>query len=334
MKINLISFYFLFGITVFFNSEIYAQRVPKLSVIETITNSRCGVCAFRVPRMQQNLSPFEGEFISLTYFAPFPYSNCPFHQLNPPLYNSRISYYSPSGTPTVYVNGLRFSQGDSIIPQQFMRDLIEETASVNMELQMRNTDTVQITIHNIDETEGAAKQLLLWVVQQEIIGGPLANYQRHINVVLDAPLGYQGVTVTMPAQGESVQINVQILPQVIINAGTHAVVAYLQNTNNSTINQAAIVAIEEPNRTQTASVNEKKLEIFPNPSNDYITIKQPDINLGESNIEIITIDGKLMQKSTLSTGTINIKDLPNGNYILRLTSGREIWNGKFIKTDQ
>ena len=67
--------------------------------------------------------------------------------------------------------------------------------------------------------------------------------------------------------------------------------------------------------------------IYPNPSNDFINLK----NLNSiSEYEIINLSGKII-KTGISEGVIEIKNLDNGIYFIRIKSRNNHQVLKFIK---
>jgi len=68
---------------------------------------------------------------------------------------------------------------------------------------------------------------------------------------------------------------------------------------------------------------ELKLNIFPNPSNDFIAIQIIGLNMENLSIELLDATGKLVQKSTINAGATNTyldtKTLYAGNYLVRIT---------------
>jgi len=67
-----------------------------------------------------------------------------------------------------------------------------------------------------------------------------------------------------------------------------------------------------------------EMNIFPNPTKDYIQI-QTDKRI--DNIEILSVDGKLIKKITANKNKFNISDLENGVYFVKI--GNKVH--KFIK---
>ena len=66
-----------------------------------------------------------------------------------------------------------------------------------------------------------------------------------------------------------------------------------------------------------------KVNVFPNPSNDFIAIQIEGLNKENLNIELFDITGKLVQKSTINAGATNTyldtKILYAGSYVVKIS---------------
>jgi hypothetical protein len=79
-------------------------------------------------------------------------------------------------------------------------------------------------------------------------------------------------------------------------------------------------------------------QIFPNPATDKVTVQYYVPVHSEVTIEVLDINGKLAKKikpETLEEGNynteLNIADLPEGSYVIRLFNGKYHTHYKFIK---
>lgn len=71
----------------------------------------------------------------------------------------------------------------------------------------------------------------------------------------------------------------------------------------------------------------KEIQLFPNPANDYITIKSPESEGLE--VSIYDVQGRLLIEGY--SGSINISDLQKGIYVLRAKGQNNIYTRTFIK---
>ncbi len=85
------------------------------------------------------------------------------------------------------------------------------------------------------------------------------------------------------------------------------------------------IEVSDDSPDANASIN-----VYPVPANNYLKISHPK-DLQISTIRIIDTSGKIFLKSSLATDTINISNIPVGNYIIELSTESGIISKKFIK---
>ena len=119
------------------------------------------------------------------------------------------------------------------------------------------------------------------------------------------------------------------------NAGPGSSVDQLMRNIDSLIFKVAQNGLLVPNNTLGIKP-EKPVEtfrIYPNPASTYITLQGIPINQSAEFVIYNMVgtkvsEGKLLQGSQ---SNINIQNLPTGMYIIRLTTGKTIISGKFIR---
>jgi len=76
------------------------------------------------------------------------------------------------------------------------------------------------------------------------------------------------------------------------------------------------------------------LEILPNPASNFISFNIPDTSL-KSNVQVSNVMGGILLERNLSKDsdqyTLNVKDLPAGIYIIKLSQGNYNYSSKFVK---
>jgi len=75
------------------------------------------------------------------------------------------------------------------------------------------------------------------------------------------------------------------------------------------------------------NVKKINLSIYPNPTTDVLNIKTQDKIV---EVSVYDVTGKAIN-TKLIDGKINVNQLPKGNYILRITTDKAIYQEKFIK---
>jgi hypothetical protein len=87
-----------------------------------------------------------------------------------------------------------------------------------------------------------------------------------------------------------------------------------------------------PQGINDLSGTSKLLIIYPNPSSGIVTIETPSLS-AQSQLTILNVEGQniLTQQVTQSRTLIDVSNLPNGVYIVRIVSDGITGEGKFVK---
>lgn len=77
-----------------------------------------------------------------------------------------------------------------------------------------------------------------------------------------------------------------------------------------------------------------EMQIFPNPTSENISVQFPNFGMKNITLEVIDLNGQVIQTANFSTSkaNVNTSKLSNGIYFLRFTANDEIITKKFIKT--
>jgi len=91
-----------------------------------------------------------------------------------------------------------------------------------------------------------------------------------------------------------------------------------------------IIIVKEQNLGVSPFENDLKISIYPNPTSDYITIRSQTII---KNVQIVNIDGSIIKYLNPLNGKIDLSDLNNGLYFIKIINEyNQIVNKKIIKT--
>ncbi len=87
-----------------------------------------------------------------------------------------------------------------------------------------------------------------------------------------------------------------------------------------------------PNGILEEEIGATRVNLFPNPSTDFITFSIEDFN--NATYEIVNINGAIVKNGTLTTNNekVNITELANGNYFYKVIIGNKLYRGKFVAT--
>lgn len=83
-----------------------------------------------------------------------------------------------------------------------------------------------------------------------------------------------------------------------------------------------------PDASIAENTENNKIELYPNPATSNLTISTHDII---ENIQIQSVDGKVIQNIDTPSNTIDVSELPNGIYLIQVKTLTETYTLKFVK---
>ncbi len=107
------------------------------------------------------------------------------------------------------------------------------------------------------------------------------------------------------------------------------VIGEYRNLSNRIISVSQKI-ITEPSCNPILSTSKEadKFNIYPNPSEDFVQLNS---SLQLKTVEIVDLQGKIIENQTIENGQVSVKHLPKGKYILRLYGNdKKLINSKAI----
>lgn len=103
------------------------------------------------------------------------------------------------------------------------------------------------------------------------------------------------------------------------------------STNPNLTHSKRLAIRYEEHETSCIVIENAKIEIFPNPTTDFLNIETEEITNGT--ISIYSVNGSLVKEDVLSGShnSINVNALGNGNYFYTISCGDKEISGKFAK---
>ncbi|AZQ62302.1 T9SS type A sorting domain-containing protein [Flammeovirga pectinis] len=145
----------------------------------------------------------------------------------------------------------------------------------------------------------------------------------------------QANTVSWTLPTGAVIVDSLSLDQIVVNFtsvadGDHEVSVNASNDCGNSNTQTANVRISNCIVSAIISL-EQELSIYPNPSSDFMEIK--NLPIGQYEYSIVDTKGSvIVPKHQFDTKNIDIRELKSGNYFIRVINGGEIiYNAQFIK---
>lgn len=304
-------------------SVTYGQGVRKYITIEQISNSRCPICANRIPQFRNNISPYADDIQLIGYYAPVPYATCPYYLSNSNGNLARSTYYQIQGTPSVQVNGTNVNIGNGIVPTSYLEAIAGQLSPLEIRVTEsgQSSRSVSVTLKAHDEITTGNYRLYATVVEANVTGGPLPAYQQHHNVFRRFLHDNAGEPVTLPSAGDSLTLHYSYDTDPTWQADEIYVIVFVQNNDNREILNSGSSRDQLSSSAREASL--PILDIYPNPVADRLEIRLPLSGQG-AELQVISGSGTVLIHEQLSAPGGSVRSLDTGSwapglYIIRLT---------------
>lgn len=308
-------------------------QAKRYIFMEHFTNTRCGVCAGSNPGYYSLLNQYKGKYHHLSIHPQIPYSSCLLYQANKDDQSQRASFYAISGTPTVVFNGLTKKSAGSVTAALLDAELKKESP-----IQLVITETgsgvknATVEVKTLGDKPSGKYRIYTAIVEKELNYASPNGEKIHYDVFRDFMSASTGDPIELADKGGSVVKNfsIQLLPNWIENQ--MYVLAWIQEeTTKEVLNSGTrfdlVNSTEEGSRIQ--------FDIQPNPVNNRLAIQFPGQSLGQAQLSITNLFGKVLHESKVSLNSesieFNVQHYNKGIYFVKIQNGRFSQMKKWIK---
>jgi hypothetical protein len=235
--------------------------------------------------------------------------------------DGRANYYGVyGGTPTLVIQGSPIPAGQSYSSAALFNPFNGQTSPVSIsvsQINLNDSAEVQITIRTIAQTMMSDVTLFAALSEDTLNYNAPNGEDFHYDVFRKALLGNSGQSVTLPALGDSLVIDLKtwINPSWIRNQLSTLVI--LQETANKSVIQAEKSQGIESAITSNNTIAHLNSRVFPNPVSDKLIISIESVN--PINYEIINSTGLMIQSGVFNQSTeISMQQYARGIYFLKL----------------
>jgi hypothetical protein len=170
----------------------------------------------------------------------------------------------------------------------------------------------------------------------------MRNKRLKVSTLLMISLGLTGIQAqtmyVMEKSGTQTSYTLSDIQKMSFSSGKIMVCKTIGNTDAYALTD--IRYLNFTNLSTGVSIVEKqdllnKFQIFPNPVGDELNIKLAPLESQHANMEILSIDGKVVYKKVLQLSTeihqVNVSALPKGMYLCSIKLGKSTGSIKFLK---
>ncbi len=253
-----------------------------------------------------------------------------------PVSEDYYSTFSPIGVPIMMSNrmdttGALSSTGMSFYLKDDVGGAVADIVQIPSPVDMVLSATYDASINELDVSLQTQLQtnlngdynVVFYLVEDHLISpqegasGTITNYD-HRNVLRDAMNGTWGALYCtgLTTLGTQVSTSVQYNPDPSWNLGNCKVIAYIRNIADERIIQVAY--LELSNLVGINDVAIDLLQIYPNPSSNYLSVEMPG-RVDQLQLNIYNSLGQMVKQNTIRSGQqqIDISTLASGTYLLK-----------------
>lgn len=309
-------------------------QYAKYELVEWFTNTYCPICSSRNPALRTVYNESNGKLHRITIHPSVPYPQCPLYNFNKEDNGARQQYYGVSGTPSLYINGIRSSNSASV----FESDLNQQeglqspvAVVVTEETSANRSTTIKISVAG--EVPEGDYRLFVALVEQSVDLVANNGETDHLDVLRSFISSNEGDEFEMPSVGGELTVSYDYDIPDGVRPDEAYVVAFIQDINSKLILNSGTRFDEVVTSLADITV-ESGLKVFPNPVNDQITLSVANKYLIDQ-VEIYSYTGQKIRVIPYSTPeretTIQVNDLAPGTYMVIANIGREKGVIQFIK---
>lgn len=300
---KLTKLFFILTLSCSFTLVSNAQGTNKV-LVEVFTNSHCSYCGQAYTNL--NNTVFNQEFAKDMVFVAYhvnTYSDDKLYQETKSESIPRANWYSGiSGTPTFFINGKKYTQGN-------LSDNIQTSINANKTIDIGLTCTLEkdsLVINSELMNNNDYTNLKYFIVVAENVKYKGRNgHERHRNVMRTMPTTPAGESISL-SQGKTTQLTKKIAINTIWNLDSISVIGFVQNDLTKEVYNTAIITKD---KFFTASVKEETIDGFslsPIPSNGIINLKFNSTNSSKARLSVYSLEGKLIaERQVIANDGVN-----------------------------
>ncbi len=233
-----LSYLTLFACLAFVNANAQA---PRFVLFEHFTQASCGPCAAQNPGFKAAVldkNPLVVRHIA--YHTSWPGVD-PMYNHNPSEVDSRVSFYSVTGVPDVYLMGSLKNGAPASFNQTDVNNTFSSTSPVKIKVDVSDTGSarnVTVTVTSLATPPQGIYKIFTSVIEREIVyANPpgSTNEKEFPNVFRKMLPSISGEAIILPDSGNSIVFNYNFTENAVWNEAELAVLSFVQESSTKEI---------------------------------------------------------------------------------------------------
>lgn len=327
-------------LSIFMVSLFFAQDVKKYVLLEHFTNTYCSLCPGRNAVLHNLITNYPMDVHHITYNPSVPYPQCPLYQANTAENGARQGVYNVPGTPRLFMLGQSSGSNTPLLQENVLTAELNQTSP--LELIVTETEgltrDVQVAVKThgtFNAAPGTDYRLFVALVEQELNFNAANGEMVHYNIFRKMLSNIDGDSFSAAAVGAETMYNYNYtIDESEWVADEMYVVAFIQEVNSRDIVNSG-TRFDERIVSDVDDLNQASFSIFPNPTQDKLTIDLGDISLKDPILSIYDLTGKIVYSENLAasinTKELNIKSFATGVYFVKIQNDQQTFVQKLVK---
>ncbi len=317
--------------------SLVTAQIPKKTMVEHFTNTKCSICANRNPGLNTNFD-LHPQVLHISIHPNLPYPSCFLSQQNTADNNARTNYYGVYGsTPRIVINGSPISSTTNYADTSLFANFAGmSTMSIEIRQSAVGVDSIMSRIVVKRVLAGppmSSAVLYAGLVEDTVFGNGGNGELQHYNVLRRSLFTSVGTAVNLPGTvGDSLVMTKTEAYGGAWDPNRMATVAILQESGTKALIQSELSSTDKSGvitGIDLAATDACKFAIFPNPATAFITVSGPvDPSL---RYQLLNGLGAVVGQGTMTSKTIDVARLPAGIYFVVLRYGQAMETKRFLK---
>lgn len=314
---------FLPLILVSFLVETSIAQVPKKTLVEHFTNTKCSVCAVRNPGFHTNFNNQQNT-IRLSVFPSSPYPACLLHMQNATDSDARTNYYGVYGsTPRLVINGNVIPSSANYSDNNLFSAYQSQFSPVSIRITQKKygADSIRsiVVIKTVASHTMGAVSLFAVLAEDTVFYQGSNGEPKHFSVFRKSLTNVTGTAFSLPGTiGDSIVFSFRASIESLWNYQRLYTLAAVQETQSKQLVQAE--AAEAKSNMASMGIPSNSVDagfkIFPNPAQYRFTIESAE---AIGTLTILNSLGESIYSEELA-GNVKVVDFiskPSGIYFVR-----------------
>lgn len=319
-----------------------AAQSKKFTFVEHFSNTHCPICQNNRTKIENDLDKYAGEINTMTIHRKYPYQACPLYQYAKEDADNREAVYAAStssivGTPLLCVNGEVGSHNRLTI--NIDQALKDDDVLVGLNMKESGISSKKVTLDVFNRTQSSMENLFVYAaLVEKVVNIHTDGSDWTIHHVFRKFLGSQkgkGDAVGSLAAGDSKTIVLEGQVPNDLEPSDLYVLAWVEERrpdgdSYEIITHNSVSATTSTITSTSLEIPESELSIFPNPVTHNLHVRNTS-DFTPQHYRIFSATGQEIKRMKAYGASIDVTDLPAGQYLLTLENDDARVSRKFVK---